>query len=56
MVGSNRPSEEGQGHPDSPGGTPKRRWQRWRGNNKFFCGGEDIFREGRGGRGGPEGV
>ncbi|CBJ32842.1 conserved unknown protein [Ectocarpus siliculosus] len=49
----NRPSEEGQGVPNSPGGSPKKRWQRWRGNNKFFCEGRFFFRGGgRGTQGG----
>lgn len=34
-----RPSEEGQPHLEPPG-PPKRRWQSWKGNNKFFLDGE----------------
>ncbi|CAN0116645.1 unnamed protein product, partial [Ectocarpus fasciculatus] len=42
-AGAHRPSEEGQEVPTSPGGSPKKRWQRWRGNNKFFCGGRIML-------------
>lgn len=40
-----RPSEEGQPHLDPPG-PPKRRWQSWKGNNKFFLDGERKARRG----------
>ncbi|CAN0152320.1 unnamed protein product [Ascophyllum nodosum] len=37
-----RPSEEGQPHLEPPG-SPKRRWQRWMGNNKFFLNGRVML-------------